>query len=143
MTSSAGAHDGRTTTRTINQTVALAFGVIYTLVGLAGFFVSETFADTSDNKLLGLFEVNNLHNIVHLLIGVALIAASRRHDSARGANLAIGVTYLALGILGPFIDDTEANIVALNNPDHLLHLASGALLTAIALFADKQARARA
>jgi hypothetical protein len=138
-----GSNDtGRATGRTVNQTVALAFGAIYTLVGIAGFFVSDTFAETDDAKLLGLFEVNNLHNIVHLLIGVALIAASRRHDSARGANLAIGVTYLALGVLGWFIQDTSANIVALNEADHLLHLASGALLTGIALAADKHHRAR-
>ena len=142
MTSSTGSHDHTTRGRSINQTVALAFGAIYTLVGLAGFFVSDTFAGTEDNTLLG-FEVNNLHNIVHLLIGVALIAASRRHDSARGANLAIGVTYLALAVLGPFIDDTEANIVALNGADHVLHLLSGAVLTAVALLADKRARTHA
>jgi hypothetical protein len=145
VTSSTGSHglDGSTRGRTVNQTVALVFGAIYTLVGILGFFVSETFADQNDDKLLGIFEVNHLHNIVHLLIGLALLAASRRHDSARGANLAIGVTYLALGVLGWFIDDTEANIVALNSADHLLHLASGALLTAVALTQDKNARTRA
>ena len=126
-------------TRTVNQTVALVFGAVYTLVGLAGFFVSETFAATDDNTLLG-FEVNHLHNLVHLAIGIALIAASKRLSSARSANLVIGGTYLALGVLGWFIDDTAANIVALNEPDHLLHLASGALLTAVALGADKHAR---
>ena len=130
------------TGRTVNQTVALVFGAIYTLVGLAGFFVSETFADKADNDLLG-FQVNHLHNIVHLLIGVALIAASKRVDSARGANLAIGVTYLALGVLGPFIDDTAVDVVALNGADHVLHLLSGAVLTAVALLADKKARTRA
>ena len=133
---------GRTGSRTLNQTLALAFGVVYTLVGIAGFFVSDTFLETDDNKLLGLFEVNNLHNVVHLLIGMALIAASRRLDTARGANLAIGATYLVLGVLGWFIEDTDANIVALNSADHLLHLASGALLTAVALVADKAHRAR-
>ena len=143
MASTSGSHEvHRTDGRSINQTVALAFGAIYTLVGLAGFFVSETFADQDDDKLLGIFEVNHLHNIVHLLIGVALLAASRRHDSARGANLAIGATYLLLGVIGWFIDDTAANIVALNSADHLLHLASGALLTAVALGADKNARTR-
>jgi len=143
MASTSGSHEvHRTDGRGINQTVALAFGAIYTLVGLAGFFVSETFADQDDNKLLGIFEVNHLHNIVHLLIGVALLAASRRHDSARGANLAIGATYLLLGVIGWFIDDTAANIVALNPADHLLHLASGALLVAVALGADKNARTR-
>ena len=144
MTSSTGSHDlGRTSGRSTNQTVALAFGAVYTVVGLLGFFISDTFAAQDDAKLLGLFEVNNLHNIVHLLIGVALIAASRRHDAARGANLAIGATYLLLGLLGWFIVDTSLNIVALNSADHLLHLGSGALLTAVALGADKNVRTRA
>lgn len=139
---STGSHGtGSRTSRSINQTVALAFGVAYTLVGIAGFFVSETFAGTSDEDLLG-FQVNNLHNIVHLLIGVALIAAAKRHDTARGANLAIGVTYLALAVLGPFITGTELNIVALNDADHYLHAASGLLLVAVALLADKQTHAR-
>ena len=129
------------TGRTVNQTVALVFGAVYALVGLAGFFVSDTFAATDDSTLLG-FEVNNVHNIVHVLIGVALIGASRRHDAARGANLAIGVTYLALGLLGPLITGTDLNIVALNGADHVLHLLSGAVLTAVALLADKTSCSR-
>ena len=133
--------DPRTGTRSVNSTVALVFGVVYTLVGLAGFFVSETFAATDDNTLLG-FEVNHLHNLVHLLIGLALIGASRRTESARRLNLLIGGTYVALGVLGWFIQDTAANIVALNEPDHLLHLASGAALVAVALGTDKRARTR-
>ena len=133
--------DPRTGTRSVNSTVALVFGAVYTLVGLAGFFVSETFAATDDNTLLG-FEVNHLHNIVHLLIGLALLAASRRTESARRLNLLIGGTYVLLGIVGWFIQDTAANIVALNEPDHLLHLASGAVLVAVALGADKRARTR-
>ena len=139
----AGSNDvGRTSARTINQTVALVFGALYILVAVIGFFVAETFASTDDDAILGIFEVNHLHNLVHLLIGLALIAASRRLDSARGANLAIGATYLLLGVLGWFIDDTSINLVALNQPDHLLHLASGALLTAVALGADKTAGSR-
>ena len=128
-------------TRSVNSTVAAGFGAVYTLVGLAGFLVSDTFASTQGDSLLG-FEVNNLHNIVHLLIGVALLAASRQHASARSANLAIGVTYVLLGVLGPFIVGTQLNIVALNGPDHVLHLLSGALLTAVALLADKTLGAR-
>ena len=131
--------DSRTGTRSVNQTVAAVFGAVYALVGLVGFFVSDTFAARNDDTLLG-FEVNNLHNIVHLLIGLALLGASKRHDTARSANLAVGATYVLLAILGPFIDDTEANIIALNVPDHGLHLASGLLLVAVALLADKRAR---
>lgn len=130
-------------TRTVNRTIALAFGVIYTLVGLAGFAVSgdADFAGKEGESLLG-FDVNGLHNIVHLLIGVALIAASRRHDSARLANTVIGATYLALGVLGPVIDDTGVDIIGLNGADHVLHLLSGIVLLGVGLMADKDARTR-
>ena len=131
----------RTGNRSVNSTIAAVFGAVYTLVGLAGFFVSDTFAATDDNTLLG-FEVNHLHNIVHLLIGLALLGASRRTESARRLNLLIGGTYVVLGIIGWFIQDTAVNVIALNEPDHLLHLASGAVLVAVALGADKRARTR-
>lgn len=126
------------TGRTINQTVALVFGAVYALVGLAGFLVTGDvpFAGEDGDPLV-VFDVNGLHNLVHLLIGVALIAASRRLDSARGANLAIGVTYVALGVLGPFINDTVVDVIGLNGADHVLHLVSGAVLAAVALLADK------
>ena len=137
----ANSRTGGASSRSINSIVAAVFGAVYTLVGIAGFFVSDTFAERDDNTLLG-FEVNNLHNIVHLLIGLALLGASRRHDTARGANLAIGATYLLLGILGPFITDTDVNIIALNGADNGLHIASGLLLLAVALFADKNVRSR-
>ena len=130
--------------RSVNSTVALAFGAIYALVGVVGFFVTGDvpFAGKDGDPLI-LFDVNGLHNIVHLLIGVALIAASRTTASARGANLAIGATYVVLGVLGPVINDTAVDVIGLNGADHLLHLASGAVLVATALLADKTARARA
>ena len=133
--------DPRTGARSVNSTVAAVFGAVYVLVGLAGFFVSDTFAATDDDALLG-FEVNHLHNIVHLLIGVALLAASRRTESARRLNLLIGGTYVVLGLLGPFLTGTEANVLALNVADHWLHLLSGAVLVAVAVAADKRARTR-
>ena len=131
-----------TRNRSVNSTVAMVFGVVFTLVGLAGFLVSNTFAGTDDSTLLG-FEVNHLHNIVHLLIGVALLAASRTTATARTANLVIGIAYLGLAVLGPFITGTEANLLALNSPDHVLHLLSGLVLTGVGVAADKTSRVRA
>ena len=130
--------------RSINSTVALVFGVVYALVGVVGFFVSGDvpFAGEQGDPLI-LFDVNGLHNIVHLLIGVALIAAAKRTDSARAANVAIGATYVVLGVLGPVINDSPVDVIGLNGPDHLLHLVSGIALLGIGLAADKAARARA
>jgi hypothetical protein len=125
--------------RSLNQTLALAFGAVYAVVGVLGFFVSTdvAFAGEHGASLLG-FDVNGLHNIVHLLIGVALIAASRTHAVAKSTNLTIGAVYVLLAVLGPFINDTAADIIGLNGPDHFLHLASGLLLVGVALAADKQ-----
>jgi hypothetical protein len=127
--------------RTMNQTLALAFGAVYAAVGVLGFFVSNDvdFAGMQGASLLG-FDVNGLHNVVHLLIGLALLAASRTHPSARGANLTIGAVYVLLAALGPFINDTAADIIGLNGADHALHLLSGVLLVGVAIAADKAVR---
>jgi hypothetical protein len=126
--------------RTLNQTLSLAFGSVYALVGVLGFFVSSNvdFAGKNGASLLG-FDVNGLHNVVHLLIGAALIVASRTHLAAKGTNLTIGAVYVLLAVLGPFINNTAVDIIGLNGPDHVLHLISGVLLVGVAVAADKRA----
>ncbi len=129
--------------RSINSLVALGFDIIYTLVGLAGFLVTGDVAFVGqEGDPLVVFDVNGLHNIVHLLIGVVLIGASRRTDTARSANVAIGGVYLLLGVLGPFINGTAVDVIGLNSADHVLHLVSGAALLGTGLVADKEARSR-
>src|SRR6186997_1525164 len=60
-----------------NRIVATVFGAVYVLVGLLGFAVTGGvgFIATEGGLLLGIFEVNPLHNIAHLLIGAALLIA--------------------------------------------------------------------
>ncbi|HEV7741666.1 MAG TPA: DUF4383 domain-containing protein, partial [Pseudolysinimonas sp.] len=60
-----------------NRLLATIFGIVYVLVGIAGFFVTSGvgFFDTSGGLLLGIFEVNIFHNVAHLLIGAALLIA--------------------------------------------------------------------
>ena len=117
--------------RSVAETVAIAFGAIYLLIGLVGFAVTAGvgFAAQDGDLLLGVFEINPLHNIVHLLIGAALLWAGMRGvNSARAVNTVVGATYLLVGVLGLFILDSEANILALNGADNLLHLGSAAVL---------------
>ena len=79
---------------------------------------------------------------MHLLIGLALLAASKRQDTARSVNLAIGGTYLLLGVLGPFLDGSALDVIALNSADNLLHLVSGLVLVGVAAAADRKPRTR-
>ncbi|WP_431246106.1 DUF4383 domain-containing protein [Leifsonia xyli] len=129
-----------------NRLVATIFGAVYLLVGLLGFAVTGGvgFIATKGGLLLGIFEVNPLHNIAHLLIGAALlIAGLTRVAAAKAVNITVGAVYLLLGIIGFFLVGTAANILALNTPDHFLHLVSAIVLLGVGLGADRGTRATA
>lgn len=127
-----------------NRLVGAVFGAIYIVVGLIGFAVTgfNGFVDTNTNeKILGIFEVNPLHNIAHLAIGALLLfSAMKGVAAAKGSNVLVGAVYLLLGIVGLFILDSEANILSLNSADNVLHLASAAVLLGVGLSQDKNVR---
>jgi Domain of unknown function (DUF4383) len=121
----------RTSTWTANRLLGSAFGAVYILVGLLGFTVSggHGFAATGGGKLLGIFMVNPLHNVVHLLVGALLLAGAAGGEAAASrVNTLVGGVYLAVGVLGLFILTSSANIVALNSADNVLHFLSAAVL---------------
>ena len=81
----------------------------------------------SPSELLGIFQVSILHNIVHLLFGVAGLALSRTRSGSLSFLLWGGVIYLVLFLYGLFIDqDSDANFVAINTADNWLHVVLGA-----------------
>jgi hypothetical protein len=106
---------------------ALVFGAVYVLIGLIGFALTG-FGDfaASEGRTLILFDVNPLHNVVHLLVGGAWLASSKRVDTARTVSVIIGAVYTAVAILGLFLVGNDGlNILALNQADNGLHLVSG------------------
>ena len=128
----------------VNKIVAFGFGAMYVFVGLVGFVVTgfEGFADPGGAEYLAGFAVNPLHNLVHLVIGLALMVASRRTGSARAVNGAVGLVYLLVGLLGLFIarPDNPINILAINGFDNVLHLGSAMTLLGVAAVADRPRR---
>ncbi len=126
-----------------NRLVAAVFGVVYLLVGLRGFAVTgfSNFAGTNTGDNLIVFEVNPLHNIVHLAIGALLLVSCKSVAAAKGSNIAVGAVYLLVGILGLFLIGTDANILSLNGADNVLHLASAIVLLGVGLSQDKNVRA--
>ena len=72
MAASAG-NNGAGRGKTVPEILALAFGAVYLLVGIVGFFVTgfDNFAGNEQHEMLiGLFMINPLHNIAHILVGV-------------------------------------------------------------------------
>jgi hypothetical protein len=105
--------------------VFLLVGILGFIPGITNGYDTMTFASHhSDALLLGLFNVSILHNIVHLLFGVAGVAMARTFSGARAYLIGGGIIYLVLFLYGMVIDHhSAANFVPVNTADNWLHLA--------------------
>jgi hypothetical protein len=121
-------------TRSPVQIAALVVGAVFLLVGILGFIPGITTdydalsgaGHHSEAKLLGIFQVSILHNVVHLLFGVAGIVLARAAHTARLFLIGGGVIYLVLWIYGLLIDqESSANFVPVNTADNWLHFVLG------------------
>jgi hypothetical protein len=129
--------------RTPAQALALLLGAGFLAVGILGFIPGITthygdmsFAgEDSGAELLGVFQVSILHNLVHLLFGVAGLVLARTLDEARMFLLGGGVIYVGLWILGLV---AGADWIPANNADDWLHL-----VLAVALLGGGLVTARA
>jgi Domain of unknown function (DUF4383) len=136
--------------RTQIQTGAAVVGLLFLVVGVAGFIPGVTtnlyegldFAGHEGNaELLGIFHVSVLHNLVHLLFGVAGLALARTVSGARTFLVGGGAIYLVLWIYGLVIDhDSDANFVPLNTADDWLHFALGVAMIGLGLTLSRETR---
>jgi len=133
--------------RSTLQTAAMVVGVVFLLVGVLGFIPGiTTDYDTmqfagheSEAMLLGVFQVSILHNIVHLLFGVAGLAMARSWSGARAYLIGGGVVYLVLWIYGLLVgEESAANFVPLNAADDWLHLVLGVGMVALGVLLSRR-----
>ena len=117
--------------RTPVQNVARLVGVVFLLVGVAGFIPGITtnlydgldFAgDDGTAKVLGLFEVSVLHNLVHGLFGLAGLALAKTASGARTYLIGGGAIYVLLAVIQAI---GAGDWVPLVGADLWLHLALG------------------
>jgi hypothetical protein len=141
MTTPAARSGDRTAHRSPVQTAALLYGAVFVLVGLAGFIPGiTTNYDTlqfaghhSEAMLMGIFQVSVLHNVVHLLYGVAGLAMARSAPAARNYLLWGGLVYIVLWLYGLLVgQESQANFVPLNTADDWLHLFLGVTMVGLA-----------
>ncbi|MEK7590682.1 MAG: DUF4383 domain-containing protein [Patescibacteria group bacterium] len=89
-------------------------GAVLTLVGVAGFVM--------ESPLLGLFAVDPVHNIIHILSGlVGLFAASKGEGYARQYLIVFGVIYAVVAVLGFVMDGNILGLLMVNMEDNYLH----------------------
>ena len=112
---------------------ALIFGVVFLIIGAGGFIPGLTdHSATPDPGLtvtsgygheLGMFPINILHNLVHLLFGVGGLLASRSFGGARTYARGTAIIYALFTVMGliPGLN-TTFGLVPLYGGDVVLHL---------------------
>lgn len=122
--------------------LVMVLGVVFVLIGILGFIPGVT----EDGELLGIFAVSASHNAVHLVSGLAALAAAANGEaSARLFAKVFGVVYGLVTILG-FIQGDGAEVLGfinVNQPDNVLHLAIAAGLLYVGFSGDDRRPARA
>jgi len=124
--------------RSMNSTIqklAAVFGVVFILVAIVGFIAPGGMAMQPTDpalaaKALGIFPVNLLHNIVHLLFGAWGLAASRSWGGSKQFFTVAGVIYIVLTIVG-FLSPSGFGLVPLGGSDIWLHCLLGVVMVAI------------
>ena len=107
-------------------------GAVLTVVGIAGFFLAP------DGFLLGLFEVNALHNVIHILSGVVCLwAASSGHSYSRMYLMLFGVIYAVVTVLGFAMNGDVLGLFHVNDYDNYLHLAIAAVSLVVGFGSSK------
>ena len=116
------------------KTVCKILGVVFLLVGVAGFVAP---------RLLGA-HLDPVHNLIHIVSGVIALyfGFAGSLSGARGFCLVFGIVYLALGILGMAMGaapDRMWNVgpLMLGTVDHGIHLILGAIFLAGGLFTKR------
>jgi hypothetical protein len=133
--------------RTPVQTAARVVSIVFLAVGVLGFipgitthYGDMTFAGHhSGAQLLGLFQVSVLHNIVHLLFGVAGLYLARTASGARNYLIGGGAIYLVLWLYGLVVgQNSGANFVPVDTADDWLHFLLGIGMIGLGLLTGRR-----
>ncbi len=123
--------------RTFVQRAAQIFGWAFVIIGVLGFLATGVSMEDDPllaPRLLGIFPLNVMHNVVHLLIGVWGIASVGSFSASKAYAIGAGAIYLLLAVLGVFSPDMFG-MVPIGGNDIWLHLFFGIPLIAIGLMA--------
>ena len=99
---------------------AKVMGLIFLAVGILGFIPGAT----PNGMLFDLFMVNGMHNVVHVVSGLVLLAVglSNNWELARRVTLAFAAIYGLVTVLGFVIPSHVVMGMPMNMADNVLHL---------------------
>ena len=116
---------------------ALAYGIVFLLVGIAGFipaFVTpmemprDLAIEAGHGLLFGLFPVNVVHNLIHIAFGIWGLAAYRTWSNARLYARSVAIIYAILAIMGLIpVLDVVFGLAPIHGHDVWLHIVLAAV----------------
>jgi cytochrome bd-type quinol oxidase subunit 2 len=124
----------------LNRIFAVVTGAIFLVIGVLGFFVSSTI---TEGRLLNLFDVDLMHNLIYLLTGITgIITAIRTRSLTRFYIRIFGFIYLILGIAGLiyptlYFSGRLLGIMHVSVADHVLHLVAGVVAVILGFFVEE------
>ena len=100
------------------KNITIAFGSVFVLVGVLGFIPNPIVSSE------GIFEVNAMHNLVHLLTGTAFLFGSLVLDGKEDITLkTVTAAYFGVALFGFLTSgNTLLGLVHINEADRWLHL---------------------
>lgn len=131
------------------QKTALIVGIVFLVVGIGGFIPGLTQSAEhlhgagagSEAHLLGIFQVSVLHNLVHLVFGIAGIAAAAAARFSRLYLVIGGLVYLVVWIYGLIaVNNDQLNFLPVNSADNWLHLGLGIGMILLGIFVTRPSR---
>ena len=111
------------------KTLAYIFAGFFLAIGILGFIPGVT----EQGRLLGIFDVSPLHNVIHILSGLAALGLTMTMGD-KGSKLyfqVFGIVYGLVTVVGFIQGTTVLGLIGVNMADNLLHL----FITAVALYA--------
>lgn len=110
------------------QKLAWVFAGVFIVLGILGYVPGVT----ADGHLLGIFEVDPVHNIIHLVSGLIFaFAAWSSAQYSRYAFIGFGIVYALVTIVGFLQGDTVLGLFGVNMADNVLHLVIAAAALAV------------
>lgn len=96
--------------------VARVLGIIFIVLGIIGFFLPFS----------GVMDLTLTHNLIHLILGIVLVAVSGKEKTSQTLSTIIGAIFLIIGIVGFFVQDL--GLLTLDLTDNIIHVIAAIIL---------------
>ncbi len=117
------------------KTISLVFGIVFVLVAVLG-MIGTPIIGAGEGAL---FHTNTAHDVVHLVIGLVLLAVAWfAVDKAALALKVIGVVYLLVAVLGFAVTGPLLGLIEVNMADNWLHVVLGVVILWLGVAAGKK-----